>query len=86
MAVITATETVPVVTKKDKLISVGRAWKNTSKAGNEFLRLSIDQKIDGKAFSAITLKAGDQLLLTLNKKREGKKDADFRLSIVEKVA
>lgn len=72
--------------QKDKLTSIGRAWKNTSKKNTEFLRVSIDQKINGQNFDHITLKPGDKLLLTANAKREGKKDADFRLHIVEKVA
>jgi len=58
---------------------IGRAWKNAVKAGDrqgtEFISLSLDKGVD------ITLNGGDRMLLWPNKKREGKADADFRVSV-----
>lgn len=59
---------------------IGRAWinevkKEGSNQGTKFLNLKIDRGID------LTLVGGDSLTLWPNKKREGKQDADFRVSV-----
>ena len=61
---------------------IGRAWVNTIQKdgplkGTQFLNISIDA-----AFSSITLCPSDKIQLWPNVKREGKQDADYRLSIV----
>lgn len=91
--------TQPTAEQKYKFTNIGRAWRDVSGKGNEVLRISIDRKfacedpeLDGKPIESITLRAGDRLVLAKNNKRvknaagESVKDADFRLSIVEKIA
>ena len=61
---------------------IGRAWLNTVQKegpskGTQFLNISIDE-----AYAAITLTPQDKIQLWPNPKREGKQDADYRLSIV----
>ena len=61
---------------------IGRAWINTIAKegplkGTQFLNVQLDN-----AFASITLTPKDKLQLWPNTKREGKKDADYRLSIV----
>lgn len=82
--------------KKTNALYVGRAWVNTKKDAegkvlSSFINISIDKSYtdkDGKRhdITAIELKPGMKIQLWPNKKREGKQDADLRLSIVETVA
>lgn len=55
---------------------VGKAWENTSKSGSKYFRITLDAKI-----SEITLSKDNRIALVPNKKRDGKKDADFSLII-----
>ncbi len=62
---------------------IGRAWLNTVQKegpnkGKEFINISIDRSI-----AKVELKPGMTIQLWPNTKREGKQDADFRLSVVE---
>lgn len=62
---------------------VGKGWVNTvnkpqSKAhGQQFINITLDKDV-----SEISIKAGERLQLWPNDKREGKNDADYRVSIV----
>ncbi len=58
-----------------KPVYIGKAWKNTSKNGKEFMRLTINRGM------ALKFNAGDRMELWPNKKREGKQDADFQVLI-----
>jgi uncharacterized protein (DUF736 family) len=66
---------------------IGKAWVNTvakqdSKYfGVKFLSIRLDNKLFEGA-NAIELVKGDELQLWPNTKRDGKKDADFRLSVI----
>lgn len=53
-----------------------RGWKNTSQAGKEFITFRVNQDM------AISLQAGDSMIVRANRKREGKKDADFVMGIL----
>lgn len=69
-----------------KRLFVGRAWKNTistegENKGKEFISIRLDNNV-----KELNLEAGDRVELWPNLKREGKKDADYRLSIVPAVA
>jgi len=56
---------------------IGKGWKNTnSETNEEFVRITLDQDID-----EVVLKPGYSLYLNDNEKREGKNDADYRVSI-----
>lgn len=71
----------PVVTQERSFI--GRAWVNTVQKegpnkGKEFISISIDNTI-----ASVMLKPGMTIQLWPNQKREGKQDADYRLSVVE---
>lgn len=62
---------------------IGRAWKNLVKKegpnkGKEFINVLLDQSI-----AEVLLKPGMAIQLWPNQKREGRQDADYRLSIVE---
>jgi len=64
---------------------IGRAWVNEVQKegpskGVKFLNIQIDN-----ALEEVTIKQSDRLQLWPNSKREGKKDADFRLSVVSAV-
>lgn len=54
---------------------VGKVWKNTTKTGKEYMRLTIDRGM------SLSLIGKDSIELWPNKKREGKQDADFRASV-----
>lgn len=62
-----------------KRVFIGRAWENEVRNGDnkgtKFLSLRLDRGID------ISLVGGDQITLWPNQKREGKQDADFRVSV-----
>ena len=63
---------------KAKREFVGRAWVNkTKKDGREYINVRID-----KGVKISSLDENSQLQLWPNTKREGKKDADLRLSIL----
>ena len=61
----------------------GKAWNNTvnkegSKAnGMNYINITLDNTID-----VLSLKAGDKIQLWPNAKREGKQDADWRMSVI----
>ena len=63
---------------------VGRAWKNTVKNdeseyhGVKFINVVLDHD-----YESLTMKQESKLQLWPNKKREGKKDADYRVSLIE---
>ena len=63
---------------------IGRAWINVVKneeskyVGTEFINVTLDKDVN-----KVVINAGDKLQLWPNNKREGKKDADFRVSIVQ---
>ena len=71
---------------------IGKAWINTVKKegdslGIQFMNISLDNVIvkeDGSKapLTSITLTPNDKIQLWPNQKRDGKKDADYRLSIV----
>lgn len=62
---------------------IGKGWVNLiNKPGNKYngvkyVNITLDNTIGD-----ITIKNGEKLILFPNKKRAGKKDADFRLSVV----
>lgn len=58
-----------------EVIFIGKAWNNTTKGGKNYTRIIIDRNLD------LTLHGSDSVELWPNNKREGKKDADFRVSI-----
>lgn len=66
---------------------VGKAWMNkVDKVGSpnngvEYVNVTLDRDIE-----TVTMSQGDKLLLWPNKKRDGKKDADFRVSLVHATA
>lgn len=77
MATITRTEIMPT-----KIEFIGRAWvhlvtKEGPSKGSSFMNVRIDE-----CFKEVVLKPTDLLQLWPNQKREGSRDADFRLSIV----
>jgi len=77
------------VAKKATQEFIGKAWKNVTKQGKhegtEYLNVTLDEKI-----SAVSMKAGDRLLLWPNSKRtevnpktnKAYQDADYRVSLV----
>jgi uncharacterized protein (DUF736 family) len=74
------------ITKNENAVTkrefIGRAWINKVKKegknhGVEFISVRLDQ-----AYETIQLDKGDRLLLWPNNKREGKQDADYRVSVV----
>lgn len=62
---------------------IGKGWVNLiNKPGNKYngvkyVNITLDNTIGD-----ITIKNGEKLILFPNKKRAGKKDADFRLSVI----
>lgn len=68
---------------KSNIEFVGKGWVNTINKpgskyhGERFLNITLDSDV-----KEITVKKGQRLQLWHNKKREGKNDADYRLSIV----
>ena len=75
----------PAVTRNEKADNkltrdfIGKAWNNTSKVkGIPYIRLTLDSNV-----SEVVLTPKTRLELWPNKKREGKQDADFRLTIAE---
>lgn len=62
---------------------IGKAWMNTvNKVGSpnnglQYVNVTLDRDIESVSFDQ-----SSRLLLWPNKKREGKKDADFRVSLV----
>ena len=77
--------TQPVATQPTREF-IGRAWKNVvakegPNKGKEFINVRIDNR-----FAEITLKPGMSIQLWPNTTREGRQDADYRLSVVEAAA
>jgi hypothetical protein len=62
-----------------KPLNIGRAWINKVSEGSRGPALSI--QMDRNLSADITLSPGDRVYLWPNKKREGIRDADFRLSM-----
>jgi len=65
---------------------VGRAWKNTSRNGVEYVNLSFDRGLevvirDKNKNVEYVIPEGGSIMGFPNEKREGKKDADLRFSI-----
>jgi uncharacterized protein (DUF736 family) len=66
-------------TKEIKREFIGKAWINESKVKKiPYIRISLDNVI-----SEVKINQGSRLELWPNKKRDGKKDADYRLTISE---
>lgn len=60
-----------------QLKAIGRAWLNAAKAdGKEYLNVTVD-----KAVGEVTIGPDDRILMFPNAKRDGKKDADWRLMV-----
>lgn len=80
-------ETIKIGKKKQPRVFIARAWNNTSTAGLEYLNISFDlgleitikDKRDGKEVEYI-LDENATIQGFANPKREGKQDADIRLS------
>lgn len=76
--------TIKKVTKSSEVVFCGRGWLNTPRADEgkakkdqrHFYRVVIDR--DGPE---VTLRPGDSFELWPNNKREGKNDADLRMSL-----
>ena len=70
------------VAKKATQTFIGKAWKNVTKngkhVGTEYLNITLDRDID-----EVVMKKGNRIMLWPNTKREGKQDADFRVSLIE---
>jgi hypothetical protein len=65
--------------KEIKREFIGKAWINESKVKKvPYIRISLDNVI-----SEVIINQGSRLELWPNKKRDGKKDADYRLTISE---
>jgi hypothetical protein len=62
----------------EKRTFAGRAWKNVSKGGKSYINGTFDR---GFAINGVDL-SGVKFQLFDNVKRDGKKDADLRLSIL----
>jgi len=71
--------------KKDKREFIGKAWLNKvlkgDHEGTEYINLTLDNNIQ-----EVVIEKGNRLLLWPNEKREGKQDADFRVSLVQTAA
>lgn len=67
-----------VAARTTKLVSVGRAWINQKPTGNQ---PPISGQIDRDFTSIVSLGANDRIFFFANIKREGSKDADFRMAI-----
>lgn len=61
-----------------RLLNVGRAWVNANATGNQ---PPISGQIDRNLGASITLNPNDRILFFPNNKREGVRDADFRIAI-----
>ena len=59
---------------------IGRAWLNETRNGKSFINIKLDRDI-----KTVSLAPSMRIELWPNTKREGKKDADYRLSIVDNV-
>ena len=69
---------------KTKSEFIGKAWKNMAQKGEhkgtEYLKMTIDRDIE-----SVSIEKGETLLLWPNNKREGKQDADYRVSLISPV-
>ena len=67
---------------KKNVVFVGKLWINTiQKEGKNKGKKYMSGNIDNK-FKKFTIGTNDQIQIWPNKKREGIKDADFRISIL----
>lgn len=59
---------------------IGKAWINEAtvgkNAGTKFISVKLDRNI-----ASVSIEAGQQITLWPNLKRDGKKDADYRVSV-----
>jgi uncharacterized protein (DUF736 family) len=70
---------------ESKLEFIGKAWKNTSRGGKEFIKITLNNKLE----DSYTIGAGAVLMLFNNEKRTGinpntskeYRDADYSLAI-----
>ena len=78
------TET-PQIKRDFKRDFIGKAWLNKvlkgEHEGTEYINLTLDNNIQ-----EVTIEKGNRLLLWPNEKREGKQDADFRVSLLQTAA
>lgn len=61
-----------------KLVNIGRLWINKDATGK---KPPISGQIDRSLGVSVTLSANDKLVFFRNTKREGTRDADFRIAI-----
>lgn len=73
-----STVTLGAAARTTKVLSIGRAWVNENPTGRQAL---ISGQIDRDLGATILLGANDRIMFFRNEKREGKKDADFRIAI-----
>ena len=69
-----APEVINQENKKSDLKPIGKAWVNT-KGELNYLSITIDRGTE------ITLESEDKLVAFPNNKREGKRDADYRIYV-----
>jgi len=77
-------------TQKSNSIFIGKAWKNIAQKGEhkgtEYLKMTIDREDkDHNPIELIEIKQTETLLFWPNNKREGKQDADYRVTLVSPV-
>lgn len=61
-----------------KLLNIGRAWVNNNAVGNQ---PPISGQIDRNLGATVSLSPNDRIMFFPNAKREGVRDADFRIAI-----
>ena len=66
-------------TRQTKLLNVGRGWANETREGSNMPVISC--VIDRDLGAEVNLQPNDRILFFPNSKREGKRDADFRLAV-----
>lgn len=81
-----AAQQLPMASDKNTMLFIGKAWNNKSKSNKNYTNIVFDRGIevivkDIKSGLAYSLSGKDGMLAFPNAKREGKKDADLRLSI-----
>ena len=67
------------IQRTTKLLSIGRMWDNadTARGNQPVMRILLDRNLGLN----ITLQPSSQLIIFPNTKREGKKDADYRVAV-----
>lgn len=69
----------------EKRTFIGSAWINTAKSGANKGTQFINVMFDRTAKGTIDVGDGSHLMLWPNNKREGRRDADYRVSVLEPV-